>query len=117
MLRDRLEEKIRSLAPAARCFGAESPRLPNTACIAMPGVASETQVIALDLAGIAVSAGAACSSGKVRTSHVLRAMGADEREAASAIRVSLGWLTQAGEIDRLVEAWGAVHARAGSKAA
>lgn len=116
-LRDRLEQGIRALARAARFFGEGVARLPNTACFTMPGVASETQVIALDLAGVAVSAGSACSSGKVRPSHVLRAMGASEAEAGSAIRVSLGWQTEAADIERLLEAWGALYARAGSKAA
>ena len=83
----------------------------------MPGVASETQVMALDLAGIAVSAGAACSSGKVGVSHVLRAMGATEAVASSAIRVSLGWQSQAGDIDQLIEAWRALYARAGAASA
>ena len=115
--RDRLEGSIRTLAPAARFFGAGAARLPNTACFTMPGVPSETQVIALDLAGVAVSAGSACSSGKVRPSHVLRAMGASEAEAGSAIRVSLGWRSEENDIERLLEAWGALYARAGSRAA
>jgi cysteine desulfurase len=62
---------------------------------------------------VMVSAGAACSSGKVRPSHVLRAMGATPDEASSAIRISLGWGSGEGDIDHLVEAWGALHARAG----
>ncbi len=116
-LRDRLEEGVAELSPATRFFGRGVPRLANTACFTMPGVASETQVIALDLAGIAVSAGSACSSGKVRPSHVLSAMGAAESEAASAIRVSLGWLTTAEEVERFIAAWGALHARLGARAA
>ena len=72
--------------------------------IAMPGRLAETQVIALDLAGVAISAGAACSSGKVRSSHVLEAMGAGDL-AASAIRISSGWDTTSNDIDRLAEAW------------
>ena len=115
--RDRLEQRIRVLAPAARFFGAGVARLPNTACFTMPGVPSETQVIALDLAGVAISAGSACSSGKVRPSHVLRAMGASEVDARGAIRVSLGWQSEAADIERLLEAWRALYARAGSRAA
>ena len=115
--RDQLEQGIRTLAATARIFGADAARLPNTACFTMPGVSSETQVIALDLAGVAVSAGSACSSGKVRPSHVLRAMGASEAEAGSAIRVSLGWQSEAGDIERLLHAWAALYARAGSRAA
>jgi len=116
-LRDRLEGCIRAMAPNSRFFGQGVGRLANTACFTMPGVPSETQVIALDLAGFAVSAGSACSSGKVRPSHVLRAMGASDAEAGSAIRVSLGWLTEEVEIDRFLEAWSAVYARAGARAA
>ncbi|MCH7635731.1 MAG: cysteine desulfurase [Proteobacteria bacterium] len=115
--RDDLEGRIGALAPDAKVFGAGADRLGNTSCFTMPGVASETQVMALDLAGIAVSAGAACSSGKVGVSHVLKAMGASEAEASSAIRVSLGWQSHAGDIDQLIEAWRALHARAGAKAA
>jgi cysteine desulfurase len=112
-LRDDAERRLLAMAPGARIFGTGSPRLPNTLCIAMPGVPAATQVIALDLAGVMVSAGAACSSGKVRPSHVLRAMGATAEEAASAIRISLGWDSHAADIDHLVEAWGALYARAG----
>jgi cysteine desulfurase len=83
----------------------------------MPGVPAATQVMALDLAGVMVSAGAACSSGKVRPSHVLRAMGASPEAAASAIRISLGWDSTAADIDHLVEAWGALYARAGQRVA
>jgi cysteine desulfurase len=112
-LRDRAELQLREIAPAARVFGAGSSRLPNTLCITMPGVPAATQVMALDLAGVMVSAGAACSSGKVRPSQVLRAMGATPDEAASAIRISLGWDSRDADIDHLVEAWGALYARAG----
>jgi cysteine desulfurase len=112
-LRDDAERRLLAVAPGARVFGVDSPRLPNTLCIAMPGVPAATQVMALDLAGVMVSAGAACSSGKVRPSHVLRAMGATAEEAASAIRISLGWDSRAADIDHLVEAWDALYARAG----
>ena len=115
--RDDLEGRIGACAPDSKVFGAGAGRVGNTSCFTMPGVASETQVMALDLAGIAVSAGAACSSGKVGVSHVLRAMGAAEAEASSAIRVSLGWQSNAGDIDQFVEAWRALHARAGATAA
>ncbi len=110
-LRDSLEARLLDISPASRVFGADAPRLPNTTCITMPGVAAELQVMALDLAGVAVSAGAACSSGKVQASHVLRAMGADEEAATSAIRVSTGWATTPADIDRLVEAWSALYQR------
>jgi cysteine desulfurase len=83
----------------------------------MPGVAASTQVMALDLAGVMVSAGAACSSGKVRPSRVLAAMGASAEDASSAIRVSLGWSTTRDEIDRLVDAWSLLYRRTREQAA
>lgn len=110
-LRDDLERRVLDLAPDVKIFGTQAPRVANTSCFTMPGVASETQVMALDLAGVAVSAGAACSSGKVQPSHVLRAMGASEAEAGGAIRVSLGWQTSPADIDRFMEAWGGLFAR------
>jgi len=116
-LRDDLERRILAAAPGARVIGAGAPRLPNTSCLVMPGVANETQVMALDLAGIAVSAGAACSSGKVARSHVLAAMGLDDAIAGSAIRVSLGWRSNAADIDRLVAAWTELYARTRAKRA
>lgn len=116
-LRDETANRIAAIAPDARVFGAEAARLPNTLCIAMPGVAASTQVMALDLAGVMVSAGAACSSGKVRPSRVLAAMGASAEDAGSAIRLSLGWSTTGDDIDRLVDAWSALYRRTRERAA
>ena len=113
-LRDAMEGRLKALAPEAHIPGAAARRLPNTTCLAAPGLDSETQVIALDLAGVAVSAGAACSSGKVRASHVLKAMGLPATTVSSAIRVSLGRDTTATDVDRFVEAWGALRARIGN---
>jgi cysteine desulfurase len=114
-MRDDLERRIASIAPDAVIIGAGATRLPNTSCLALPGVLAETQVMALDLAGIAVSAGSACSSGKVRTSHVLEAMGLGPDLAGSAIRISAGWATTPEDFDRFFEAWvtfrGRLHAR------
>ena len=110
-LRDRLEARLTRLAPAARVFGREAERLPNTSCITMPGVSNQTQLIEFDLAGIAVSTGSACSSGKVGPSHVLAAMGVEPEAAASAIRISLGWASTADEVDHLIDAWGRLYAR------
>jgi cysteine desulfurase len=110
-LRDRLEAGIKRLQPSVRIFAEDAERLPNTSCFALAGLEAETQVIALDLAGIAVSAGAACSSGRVQSSHVLRAMGADVDLAGSAIRVSLGWQSEERDIDEFLTAWGALLAR------
>lgn len=110
-LRERMERRIVELAPDAPIHGRAAPRLPNTSCIGMPGVESEIQVMAFDLAGIAVSAGSACSSGKLRRSHVLEAMGASPGEAGSAIRVSLGPATTRAQIDRFCQIWAGLHAR------
>ena len=109
--RDELEAGIKSLAPEAVIYGAGVPRLANTSCITLPGVPAETQVMALDLAGIAVSAGSACSSGKVRPSHVLQAMGVPDEAAGCAIRVSLGRETRRADIDRFLDAWRALYDR------
>jgi cysteine desulfurase len=114
-LRDDLERRlVRAAQEAGKpavLYGRAAPRVANTTCVSMPGVTSETQIMAMDLAGIAVSAGAACSSGKVKASHVLIAMGVSADEAASAIRVSLGWGTTPGDIDRFVEVWTALRRR------
>jgi cysteine desulfurase len=110
-LRDRFEAELKGLAADVKVFGEAAPRLPNTSCVALAGLPAETQLMALDLAGIAVSSGAACSSGKVQPSHVLRAMGAGAAEAAAAIRVSLGWASEAADIDRLLAAWGDLYRR------
>jgi cysteine desulfurase len=116
-LRDNAQQKLCALAPDAVVFGADAPRLPNTLSIAMHGVASSTQVIALDLAGVMVSAGSACSSGKVTRSHVLDAMGVAPALAESAIRISLGWTTNAEDIDQLVDAWATLYARTHTRVA
>ncbi len=110
-LRDRLEAGIAAIAPEARVLGAGAPRLANTSCLTMPGVGNQTQLIDLDLAGIAVSAGSACSSGKVGPSHVLAAMGVEDSEAQTAIRVSLGWASTASDVDRFVAAWRRLYER------
>lgn len=108
-LRDRLEAEILSRAPNAVFFSKDTERLPNTTNFAVPGMKAETLVIALDLAGVAVSAGASCSSGKVSQSHVLVAMGEPEDVAGGAIRVSLGWDTGEDEIDTFIAAWANIY--------
>jgi cysteine desulfurase len=90
--------------------GEAAPRLPNTLCLAAPGWTSDLQVMALDLAGVMVSAGAACSSGKVKASPVLTAMGLSEL-ASCAIRVSGGWCSTEDDWNRFAEAWLEAHAR------
>jgi cysteine desulfurase len=109
-MRDAIEAGARARAPEVIIAGDNARRLPNTTSLILPGVAAETQVIALDLAGVAVSAGAACSSGKVRQSHVLAAMGFGA-EAACAIRVSLPWNAGADTAARFLDAWGAMRRR------
>ena len=110
-LRDALEAGVAKVTSEAVVLGAAAPRLPNTAAIAMPGVAAETQVIALDLDGVMVSAGAACSSGKVGPSHVLEAMGVGPDLVASTIRVSLGWDSSEADVDHFLRAWTALYRR------
>jgi cysteine desulfurase len=104
-LRDRLERGLRTSSPGVAVFGAGAERLPNTTLFAVAGVKAETALIALDLDGIAVSSGSACSSGKVSASHVLAAMGAPAGPAAGAIRVSVGPTTGEREIDLFLKAW------------
>ena len=101
-LRDALEAQIRRVAPDAVIFGKAVARLPNTTAFAVPGLKAETALIALDLDGIAVSSGSACSSGKVRRSHVLEAMGVAPSLAEGAIRVSLGWNSTDADVSAFV---------------
>jgi cysteine desulfurase len=116
-MRDRLERDAVADVPATRIIGAGASRLANTSCLALPGVGAETLVMALDLAGVAVSAGSACSSGKVKASHVLAAMGVGPEIAGSAIRVSLGWASAAADVARFLAAWKEFAARRGLAAA
>ena len=112
-LRDRMELTLRAIAPGLRFFGAEVERLANTSCFALAGKSAETLVMALDLAGFAISAGSACSSGKMRPSHVIQAMGHDGDLARAAVRVSLGPENDGGEIDAFVAAFAAAIGRTG----
>ena len=109
-LRDTLEDEIMKIAPEVIIFSRGAERLVNTTKIALPGVAAETQVMAFDLEGFAVSSGSACSSGKVTTSHVLQAMKAGDN-ASTAIRISLGPGTTRGEIDKFIAVWGQFYQR------
>ena len=104
-LRDDLEIAIVRVAPHARIFSQGVERLANTICVGLPGLSSDIQLMRLDLAGVAVSAGSACSSGKVTPSHVLLAMGVPESEAKCAIRVSLGWDTTVAETAQFLDVW------------
>jgi len=105
-LRDVLETRLRETVPAAVIVAANSPRVGHVCCVALPGVPAQTQVMALDLDGIAVSAGAACSSGKIKRSHVLREMGFGDEISGSAIRVSLGWSSSEEDVEGFLAAYG-----------
>lgn len=104
-LRDRLEAEVKRATPDVMIVGGAAARLPNTSSIALPGASAETLVIKMDLAGVAISAGAACSSGKVGQSHVLSAMGLPAEITGSAIRVSLGPETTEQDIAAFIAAW------------
>ncbi len=101
ILRDRIENEI----PGIQVFGKTSSRIANTTCFALPGVPADTQLMALDLAGICVSSGSACSSGSVKPSHVLEAMGITPALSSCALRVSLGWNTTAADIDTFIDTY------------
>jgi cysteine desulfurase len=103
-LRNHLENGLRQ-TPDMIVFSDDVTRLPNTTLFTVPGLKAETAVIGFDLAGIAVSSGSACSSGKVQPSHVLQAMGYGPKLAQGAVRLSLGWSTSEADIDRCLEAW------------
>ncbi|MEO5337000.1 MAG: cysteine desulfurase [Magnetospirillum sp. WYHS-4] len=109
--RDDFEGRARDRIPGLRIASTGAPRLPNTSCLLAPGRDGATQVMALDLAGVAVSAGAACSSGKAVPSPVLRALGSSDAEAASAIRVSLGWTSRAEDLEYFLLRWAETAAR------
>jgi cysteine desulfurase len=104
-LRETLEIGLKAIAPGTVVFGAGAPRLPNTTLFTVPGMKAETAVIAFDLEGIAVSSGAACSSGTVQPSYVLAAMGVLPPLTRGAMRVSLGWCTTEADIESFLNAW------------
>jgi cysteine desulfurase len=114
-MRDRLETELASEAPELLIAGKGTERLSNTSCLILPGMPGETQVMAMDLAGVAISSGSACSSGKVRESHVLREMGVTE--PGSAIRVSLGLDSTNEDIDTFIRVWSRMRGNAARKKA
>jgi cysteine desulfurase len=101
-LRDMVEGALLDAVPTATIVGAGGARLPNTICVALPDDLAETLVIRLDLAGVAISAGSACSSGKVGASHVLKAMGLSDEIARAAVRISLGWNTTESSLEEFL---------------
>lgn len=112
IIRDAFETRLQQAAPDLVVFSQAIERLPNTSCFAAPGLDAEKLLMTLDLAGFAVSAGSACSSGKVSRSHVLGAMGIEETLALGAIRVSTGWQTDAEDVTKLADCWLAAYRRA-----
>jgi len=104
-MRDDLEKRLCEIAPDAVIHGRSAPRVQNTTNIGVSGLPAQMQMMALDLDGISVSSGSACSSGSFKPSHVLMAMGVSEEESKCALRISLGWNTTADDIDRFVESW------------
>lgn len=104
-LRDAMEVRMQEMAPDCVIAGKGAPRLPTTCAVRLPGLPASTQLIAMDMAGVEISSGAACSSGKVRPSHVLQAMGWDEKAAQETIRISLGWTTTEDDIARALDVW------------
>ncbi|MDE1152690.1 MAG: cysteine desulfurase family protein [Micavibrio sp.] len=115
VLRDKIEAELKAIAPSLKIFGFEAPRVHNTSMFSLPGASSEMQLIALDLAGICVSNGSACSSGTVKPSHVLKAMGASDAEAAASLRVSLGWNTSPQDVDYFIVKWSEMYNRIKSR--
>lgn len=99
------QDKIETALPEGRIYGKESPRVSHVVCLGMPGVPADFQLISFDLKGISVSAGSACSSGKMKESHVLAAMGVPLQDAQCAIRVSMGWKTEESEVSAFIQAW------------
>jgi cysteine desulfurase len=108
-LRNQLEEGLRAVEPETVIFAVDARRLPNTTLYAVAGIKAETAIIALDLEGLAVSSGAACSSGKIQPSHVLAAMGYAPLVTQAAVRVSVGWSTTEAEVERFQNAWRKVY--------
>jgi cysteine desulfurase len=109
-LQERLESGLRQ-TPDLIVFSGSTRRLPNTTLFTVPGLRAETAVIGFDLAGIAVSSGSACSSGKVQPSHVLQAMGFQPEIAQGAVRLSMGWSTRDADVDSCLEAWRTLASR------
>lgn len=116
-LRDRLEAELKAAAPQMTVFAERAPRLSNTTCFALPGLDAALGLMGFDLAGIAVSSGSACSSGKVSRSHVLGAMGLAPDLVAGGVRVSLGWNSTAADVERFAAAWAQIVARFQDRAA
>lgn len=116
-LRDHFEAALKQAIPDAAIFGENAPRLCSTSCFAVPGLAAETALIGLDLDGVMMSSGSTCSSGKVSVSHVLAAMGVDEKLAECALRASFGWSSSMEDVAGAVASLVKLRERAGSRVA
>ncbi len=114
-LRDRMQAA--AVGAGAKVWGADQDRLPGTLCLSAVGFSGATQLMTMDLAGISLSAGTACSSGKTKPSHVLTALGASEEEATSSIRVSLGWNSTSDDADAFIREWPKAYERIKARAA
>lgn len=109
--RDYVELKLKEVSPEIKIWGSKGPRVSNTICFSLKGVPASTILMNLDMAGICVSSGSACSSGSVKGSTVLRAMGASEQDAQSAIRFSMSWATTETDVQAFLEAWKKIYTR------
>jgi cysteine desulfurase len=108
-LREKMEKKMKEIAPELIIFAENAPRVANTSAVSLPGTPAQTQVMFLDLEGIAVSSGSACSSGSVKQSPIASAMGITEEQMSGAFRISMGWGTTEKDIDRMLEAWSKMY--------
>ena len=114
-LRDLFEQKLLDYLPDLQILSVNAPRLGNTSAVVMAGVSAETQVMLFDLEGIYISAGAACSSGKIKKSHVIEAMGVIGDATTNTIRVSFGWESTESDVDRVVETWIKIYEKTNKK--
>lgn len=103
LLRDDMEQRLSLAIPSLKIFSKNAPRIVNTSSISLPGFSAESQMIQMDLKGIAISAGSACSSGTVKVSRVLKALGASDEEASSGLRISMGWGTTEDDVNQFVD--------------
>jgi len=115
ILRDKLETEIKAISPEVIIHSKDAPRAANTSMFSLVGIRSDTMMMHMDLADIAISTGSACSSGRVEPSHVLTAMGCSEDVASSALRISMGCNTQESDIDAFITAWKTLYDRVGSR--
>ncbi len=111
-LRQRVEDALKEHHPHTVIYSESAPRLPTTVAFSVPGLSAEAALMMLDLEGIAVSSGSACSSGKVKASHVLQAMGVPPKECEGMVRVSLGWSSTTRDVEEFLNAWGKICPRA-----